>query len=285
MNSDSIRLAWAGAMIGVLALTATMAARSRPPTVRRAGETTAALLAAESRQASEPAGAGDFFDPEGEAIPAMAEQTKTEQSKTEQTKTEQTGAEQSEAEQSEAEQAGAEAGPFAVALRVTEPILGERLFLCDGSGSPLEELEPDEEGDAVLGPLPPGRYGVCVGAEEIGSFRLLANAALDEAAGRLWTDGELLHLERFVPGTARLRLRLAEPGYYTLLLFDRDGRSWGRDLYIAEDARPEEAEGWLRSLDFRGLPPGLYTVVRRAAPLGQLEVRAGETAVLELRIE
>lgn len=280
MNSDSIRLAWAGAMIGVLALTATMAARSRPPTVRRAGETTAALLAAESRQASEPAGAGDFFDPEGEAIPAMAEQTKTEQSKTEQTKTEQTGA-----EQSEAEQAGAEAGPFAVALRVTEPILGERLFLCDGSGSPLEELEPDEEGDAVLGPLPPGRYGVCVGAEEIGSFRLLANAALDEAAGRLWTDGELLHLERFVPGTARLRLRLAEPGYYTLLLFDRDGRSWGRDLYIAEDARPEEAELWLRSLDFRGLPPGLYTVVRRTAPLGQLEVRAGETAVLELRIE
>lgn len=255
MNSDSIRLAWAGAMIGVLALTATMAARSRPPTVREAGKTTAELLAAESRQATDPAGAGDFFDPEGGMIPAMAEQT------------------------------GAEAGPFAVALRVTEPILGERLFLCDGSGSPLEELEPDEEGDAVLGPLPPGRYGVCVGAEEIGSFRLLANAALDEAAGRLWTDGELLHLERFVPGTARLRLRLAEPGYYTLLLFDRDGRSWGRDLYIPDDARPEEAEGWLRTLDFRGLPPGLYTVVRRGAPLGQLEVRAGETAVLELRIE
>ena len=38
-------------------------------------------------------------------------------------------------------------------------------------------------------------------------------------------------------------------------------------------------------LDFQGLPPGLYTAVRRSVPLGQVEVPAGETATLKIEID
>ena len=90
------------------------------------------------------------------------------------------------------ESGGAET--FAVRLRAEDPIPGERLFLCDAAGCPLEELEPDADGGAALGPLAPGSYGIWRGATEIGCFRLLADGALGETAGRLWTDGRFLHL-------------------------------------------------------------------------------------------
>lgn len=181
------------------------------------------------------------------------------------------------------ESGGAEA--FAVRLRAEDPIPGERLFLCDAAGCPLEELEPDADGDAALGPLAPGSYGIWRGATEIGRFRLLADGALGETAGRLWTDGRFLHLERLVTGTARLTLTLDRPGYESFQLWDRDGRGRSADLYVPDSALPDRERSYVRVLEFRGLPPGLYTLTRGKNPLLQLTVRAGETAEAELRIE
>ena len=246
MNSYSIRLAWAGAMIGVLALSATVFANARPP-----GEETApeALLAAETAvQSTEPA---------PEAVAAMAQ----------------------------AETASAPAGPFLAALRLGEGVETRRVFLCDAWGNPLEELPPERQRELTLGPLEPGVYSLWRGGEKLGSFRLLENAALAEAEGQLWTDGELLHLERFVPGTALLTLRLTAPGYYSLGLRDQNGLGWTRDLYIAPEAPEEPEGGWLRVLAFPGLPAGRYTLVRRGEPLLQLTVPAGESAEAELEIE
>ena len=59
----------------------------------------------------------------------------------------------------------------------------------------MEEIPPNRDGDLSLGPLAPGCYGVCRGETVIGAFRLCGNAALGEAEGRLWTDGELLYLD------------------------------------------------------------------------------------------
>ena len=249
MKGESMRLAWVGALMGVLVLSATALARWDQPLPRAkqsAGDSAAQAL---RPAAAGPAESGPAEPGEDGAVAVMAGQT---------------------------------AGPFLVALRVEEAVWGEKLFLCDPNGSPLEAIEPDGQGDAVLGPLAPGSYGLYRGAEEVGSFRLEENASLSRAAGRAWTDGELLHIERFVPGTALLRLRLPGPGYYTLTLFDREGRSRSRDLYVEEGARPGETGDFLRVLEFRGLPPGLYTAVRLGTPLGQVEVRAGESAELEL---
>ena len=167
MKSDSIRLAWAGALIGVLAVSAVMAARANP-SAAKAGPAAAVIAtlpvgAAEagSPRPGDPAGG---FGADPDAVPVMAEQT--------------------------------EAPVFRLALRVEGAIPGEQLFLCDAFGNPLEEIRPDDEGDAGLGPFPPGPYSVWRGAEELGRFRLLENAALAEASGLLRTDGELLYLER-----------------------------------------------------------------------------------------
>lgn len=165
MKSDSIRLAWAGALIGVLALSAFAAAGSAPP---RPSEDAAAVIAtvpaASSRQEAGPPGgqAGDFEEEGGDAVPVMAQPT--------------------------------DRARFRVALRVEAPLPEERLFLCDRSGNPLEQIAPDRDGDAQLGPIPPGVYGIWRGSTELGSFRLLENAALAEAAGLLRSDGKLLFL-------------------------------------------------------------------------------------------
>ena len=244
MKSDSIRLSWAGAMIGVLVLSASAFARTRPPA--RAGghsETRAAETAATAEL--------PVRGTEAAALPVMAEQTTR----------------------------------FRVAFRTAEPAPEERLFLCDAAGCPLEPLEPDPDGDGSLGPLAPGRYTLCAGAERIGAFRLLENGALAEAEGRAWTDGELLRLERFVPCGVGLELSLAAPGYYSFQLTDRDGRTRSRDLYIPDGTLPELGGRYRRTLVFRGLPPGLYTAVWRGEPLGQTQAAAGELAVLELRID
>ena len=149
----------------------------------------------------------------------------------------------------------------------------------------MEEIEPDPDGAALLGPFAPGSYSVQRGQTEVAAFRLLDNAALCETSGRLWTDGELLWLERFTPGTLRLSVTLHGTGYYTMELRDRVGRVWNRDLYVP-DGTPPDADGlWLRALDFQGLPPGLYTAVRQNRPLGQAEVSAEAIAELAIEIE
>lgn len=255
MNRESKALSLAGLILGLLALSATAAARLRPAAgqsteTRSTREELVAVLATESAPDSSEAASGA---PDAEPAP---EQTPSEEA----------------------------AGPFPVSLRVTEPVLGERLFVCDGLLCPLEELEPDGRGEAVLGPLAPGRYALCRGQTAVGSFRLRADGRLDEAEGRLWTDGTRLYLERFEPGALRLSVRVDRPGYYVIQLRDRNGRRWSRDLYLAEPAAPDEAGGWTRELELGGLRPGLYTVVWQNSPLAQAEVRAGQTGQARVQL-
>ena len=169
------------------------------------------------------------------------------------------------------------------ALRVETPTAG-RIFVCDLRGSPLCAAVPDAEGDAALGPLPPGRYALYAENERLGSFRLTEDAALDEAAGRLWTDGEILHLEAFRPGQAELSLTLPASGYYSLALVDDDGRRWTKDVFIPSDARPEQAGSYLRTLDFFGLPEGRYTLVWNRRPILQFPVLAGGVAQIPVAL-
>lgn len=246
MDRNSIRLALTGVLIGAVALTAALAAGRKP-----AGEERAPDPAAVLREDTE------------EAAPVLA----------------------TAAPAGSGDESPGEAGPYLVALRAEDPEPGERLYLCDAAGCPLEEILPDRDGDAALGPLAPGSYQVCREQTQVGAFRLQDNAALTGAEGRLWTDGELLHLERGLTGAARLWVSLPAPGYYALRLCDRNGRSWSRDLYIPADAVPGTEGRFLRAVDFAGLPPGPYTVCRLRTVLGQLEVRAGEAAELELRID
>lgn len=169
----------------------------------------------------------------------------------------------------------APAGCYA-ALRLETPIRGQ-LWLCDLSGSPISEVEADADGDAALGPVTPGRYCLTLDSERIGSFRVLENAAITETAGRLWSDGEVLHLERFRPGQAEITLTLTEPGYESIQLVDDLGRRWTRDFFIPEQESRGADGTYVRVLRFQGLPEGRYTLVHDRRPLQQFQVLAGGT--------
>lgn len=169
------------------------------------------------------------------------------------------------------------------ALRLETPIRG-RLWLCDLSGRPIAEVEADADGDAALGPVTPGRYCLTLDSERIGSFRVLENAAITETAGRLWSDGELLHLERFRPGQAEITLTLTEPGYESILLVDDLGRRWTRDFFIPEQEGRGADGSYTRVLRFQGLPEGRYTLVHDRRPLQQFQVLAGGTVRLSAKL-
>jgi hypothetical protein len=267
MSSYSIRLAAVGTVIGVLTLTAAAYAnRAAPPSA----ETTVLAAAAEPGTAHETKTAGA----EGTAEFLTAETADAE-----------TGtacSDPAETEDGEAAEAFVQNAWYA-ALRVETPTAG-RIFVCDLRGSPLCAAVPDAEGDAALGPLPPGRYALYAENERLGSFRLTEDAALDEAAGRLWTDGEMLHLEAFRPGQAELSLTLPASGYYSLALVDDDGRRWTKDVFIPSDARPEQAGSYLRTLDFFGLPEGRYTLVWNRRPILQFPVLAGGVAQIPVAL-
>lgn len=267
MSSYSIRLAAVGTVIGVLTLTAAAYAnRAAPPSA----ETTVLAAAAEPGTAHETKTAGA----EGTAEFLTAQTADAE-----------TGIARSDpAETGDGEAAEAFVqNAWYAALRVETPTAG-RIFVCDLRGSPLCAAVPDAEGDAALGPLPPGRYALYAENERLGSFRLTEDAALDEAAGRLWTDGEMLHLEAFRPGQAELSLTLPASGYYSLALVDDDGRRWTKDVFIPSDARPEQAGSYLRTLDFFGLPEGRYTLVWNRRPILQFPVLAGGVAQIPVAL-
>lgn len=245
MNTYSSRLAWTGVMIGTLAMSATVFANSLPPG-NSAASTTAELTLLQQTEAPEP---------ETDILAVMA---------------------------SEAEPAG----PFFASLQVAEPPVAGHLFLCDETGCPLEEIPTDSRDICSIGPLFPGKYTFCQNGEEIiGSFRLLDNASLDETEGQVWTDGELLHLERFCPGTAVFTLHLPRAGYFNLSLHDENGTRRNADLFIPDHAPADEDGTYSRVIEFPGLAPGIYTAVRRQSPLMQVTVRAGERSEVELTIE
>ena len=145
-------------------------------------------------------------------------------------------------------------------------------------------MEADADGDAALGPVTPGRYCLTLDSERIGSFRVLENAAITETAGRLWSDGELLHLERFRPGQAEITLTLTEPGYESILLVDDLGRRWTRDFFIPEQEGRGADGSYTRVLRFQGLPEGRYTLVHDRRPLQQFQVLAGGTVRLSAKL-
>ena len=249
MNDESIKLAMAGVALGLLVFSASLLAQSLP-----------------RKQAAAPT---ELTVPEGLAAPTGPPAA-----------TEAVAAMARPAELFESELIG----PFAAALRVEAQAPADRLFLCDAAGNPLEAVFPDKAGDAALGPLIPGAYSLWRGSQRLGAFRLLKNAALEDARGQLWTDEELLHLEAFVPGTLRLRLTLDKPGYYSLCLY-RDRRPVRTlELFVASAAPPDLGRRWLRELEIPGLAPGTYTLVYRERPLGEATVTAEQETTLEAAI-
>ena len=287
MSSYSIRLAAVGTVIGVLTLTAAAYAnRAAPPSA----ETTVLAAAAEPGTAHETKTAGaegtaEFLTAEtadAETGTACSDPAETGDGEAADAETGTACSDPAETGDGEAAEAFVQNAWYA-ALRVETPTAG-RIFVCDLRGSPLCAAVPDAEGDAALGPLPPGRYALYAENERLGSFRLTEDAALDEAAGRLWTDGEMLHLEAFRPGQAELSLTLPASGYYSLALVDDDGRRWTKDVFIPSDARPEQAGSYLRTLDFFGLPEGRYTLVWNRRPILQFPVLAGGVAQIPVAL-
>ena len=287
MSSYSIRLAAVGTVIGVLTLTAAAYAnRAAPPSA----ETTVLAAAAEPGTAHETKTAGaegtaEFLTAEtavAETGTACSDPAETGDGEAADAETGTACTDPAETGDGEAAEAFVQNAWYA-ALRVETPTAG-RIFVCDLRGSPLCAAVPDAEGDAALGPLPPGRYALYAENERLGSFRLTEDAALDEAAGRLWTDGEMLHLEAFRPGQAELSLTLPASGYYSLALVDDDGRRWTKDVFIPSDARPEQAGSYLRTLDFFGLPEGRYTLVWNRRPILQFPVLAGGVAQIPVAL-
>ena len=287
MSSYSIRLAAVGTVIGVLTLTAAAYAnRAAPPSA----ETTVLAAAAEPGTAHETKTAGaegtaEFLTAEtadAETGTACSDPAETGDGEAADAETGIACSDPAETGDGEAAEAFVQNAWYA-ALRVETPTAG-RIFVCDLRGSPLCAAVPDAEGDAALGPLPPGRYALYAENERLGSFRLTEDAALDEAAGRLWTDGEILHLEAFRPGQAELSLTLPASGYYSLALVDDDGRRWTKDVFIPSDARPEQAGSYLRTLDFFGLPEGRYTLVWNRRPILQFPVLAGGVAQIPVAL-
>lgn len=243
MNRDSLRLAWAGTLIGVLTLSAVAAAD---------------LTAAESRALREAAAATEPAAVTETAAPADFS-----------------------AEEAAAEVFAPAEALCSCALHVSAADPAPAYEVLDLRGNSWGSLTPDRNREAAVGPLPPGRYQLFCGGEAVGSFRVTEAAVLTEAGGRLWTDGRLLWLEDFSPGAAEVRLALPHPGYYSYQLVDDLGRQWTRDVFVPDRAPPDPDGTYGRTLRFDGLPEGRYTLVSAGAPLTQFRVLAGGTARID----
>ena len=185
---------------------------------------------------------------------------------------------------SEEEAAEVFAPGFLLALH-TDPAAGwSDLTVSGPEGSVPDPVDPDGDGDAALGPLIPGRYTLRRAGKVLGEFVLNENASVAIATGRLWTDGEVLYLEDFLPTEAELRLILEDRGYYGFSLVGEDGMARGGSVFIPDDARYDEGEVFLRTLRFPGLPAGKYTVCSRGRPVAEIETREGEVTSVELRL-
>ena len=165
------------------------------------------------------------------------------------------------------------AGPFLVAMRAGENV-PDRIFLGDDLGSPLEQVEFNADGEAALGPVPPGIYTVVAGTEELGRFRLPESAVPDEVSGQLWTEGEVLHLESYVPGTVEAEIAFSAPGLYTVRLTGAGGE-YRADVFVSERERPAALGCWRRTFRFPGLPAGVYALFLEETRLTGLIVRPG----------
>jgi len=177
-----------------------------------------------------------------------------------------------------------EDGRFFVSLRADPDAGAEALLLCGADGEPLQTVAPDADGDAELGPLRPGSYSLYDGETELGKFLLAENAAILRADGRLWTDGELLHLAAQPPGALSVRCELSQPGYYAFTLTFPDGPARSAVLSIPRGAKKELAEGYLRSLLFEGLHAGSWQLWEGGEVCASGLLAQGETAQVAVKI-
>ena len=83
---------------------------------------------------------------------------------------------------------------FAGSRPVWVCINGQEGLLLDSRGQLLSRLEFDGRGQALAGPLPPGRYAVQTEHGQV-TFTLLPNASVVRVSGPGRSDGELLWLE------------------------------------------------------------------------------------------
>ena len=171
---------------------------------------------------------------------------------------------------------------YQVAFRVESD--ADALRLCTPDGVPLAQIEPDADGDAALGPLRPGSYSVYDGKTELGRFLLADNAAILRADGRLWTDGELLHLAGQSPAALTVRCEIARPGCYTFTLTGSDGTLRSAVVSISEGTAPDACGCYLRHLLFEGLHPGVWWLLEGGAPCAAQTLVAGETAQIGVEI-
>lgn len=176
-------------------------------------------------------------------------------------------------------------GPvWQVAFRAEPDADAGALRLCTPDGDLLAQIEPDRDGDAALGPLRPGSYSVYDGKTELGRFLLADNAAILRADGRLWTDGELLHLAAQPPGALSVRCELSQPGYYAFTLTFPDSPARSAVLSIPHGAKKELPEGYLRSLLFEGLHAGSWQLWEGGEVCASGLLAQGETAQVAVKI-
>jgi hypothetical protein len=83
---------------------------------------------------------------------------------------------------------------FAGSRPVWVCINGQEGLLLDSRGQLLSRLEFDGRGQALAGPLPPGRYTVRTEAGDV-HFILQPNASVTHVTGPGRSDGELLWLD------------------------------------------------------------------------------------------
>lgn len=184
----------------------------------------------------------------------------------------------------QAEQTG-EAGAGLLLALHTDPALDwDDLTVSGPEGSAPAPVNPDRDGDAALGPLLPGCYSLQEQGRPLGEFVLNENASVAIATGRLWTDGEVLYLEDFIPSEAELRLTLTERGYYSFSLVGEDGLSRCAALFLPENESYDPGGVFLRTLRFPGLPAGHYTLCSRGRAVAELDTRPGEVTAVELQI-
>lgn len=189
MHSYSITLAVVGMLIGILTLSATAFAQARPP----------------EEAAAEPPVVLTELPPPDRALPTpartWAEALLRRQSAYLLKQLRSLVPSNAGQAPSEPDEDPAAADRFLAGLRAEGPEAGA-LFLADADGNPLQRIQLDRDGDAALGPVAPGRYSVTRDGVLLGRFRMLDNAALTEADGCLWTDGELLYLSAENAGSA-----------------------------------------------------------------------------------
>ena len=174
---------------------------------------------------------------------------------------------------------GGEEG-FLVGLRdQTEP----DCWLCDVDGAALAPVPVGE--DVTLGPLGPGRYQLRAGGALLGEFLLDRQAVILRAGGRLWTDGELLHLAPQPPGTLSVRCTLPGPGYYPLSLADSGGDWHTCVVNLAPDTAQDPGGGWVRWAEFPGLPPGTCVLYYASRQVALAEIAPGALTVAEIGID